>query len=57
MSRASASIPASPFRGWSSSGGVRTITFGDDQPLHLSSGEKLAPLTIGYETYGELAPD
>lgn len=44
-------------RNWSSTGGLRTITFGPDQPLHLSSGEKLAPLTIGYETYGELAPD
>ncbi|MBL8559718.1 MAG: homoserine O-acetyltransferase [Hyphomonadaceae bacterium] len=57
MSRASASQSAPPLRGWSSSGGVRTITFGEDQPLHLSSGEKLSPLTIGYETYGELAPD
>ncbi|MDZ4777630.1 MAG: homoserine O-acetyltransferase [Alphaproteobacteria bacterium] len=57
MSRASNTVPASPLRGWSSTGGVRTITFGEDQPLHLSSGEKLAPLTIGYETYGELAPD
>jgi homoserine O-acetyltransferase len=57
MSRASNTVPASPLRGWSSTGGVRTITFGADQPLHLSSGEKLSPLTIGYETYGELAPD
>ncbi len=35
-------------------GGVRTLAFGEDAPLHLSSGAKLAPLTIAYETYGAL---
>ena len=28
--------------------------FGPDQPLNLDSGGQLSPLTIAYETYGEL---
>ncbi|MBL8551490.1 MAG: homoserine O-acetyltransferase [Hyphomonadaceae bacterium] len=36
---------------------LRTITFGADQPLLLSSGQRLSPLTIAYETYGELNAD
>lgn len=34
--------------------GVRTVTFGPEQPLLLSNGSRLAPLTIAYETMGEL---
>ncbi len=30
------------------------VTFGMDAPLHLDSGETLAPLTIAYQTYGSL---
>jgi homoserine O-acetyltransferase/O-succinyltransferase len=48
---------SSPVRSWSSNNGLRTITFAADKPLLLASGEKLAPLTVGFETYGELAPD
>jgi homoserine O-acetyltransferase len=44
-------------RGWTSSGGVRAITFRNDHPLRLSSGGLLAPLTVAYETYGELDRD
>lgn len=35
-------------------GGVRTLAFDASTPLQLSSGESLAPLTIGFETYGAL---
>ncbi len=35
-------------------GGVRSLSFGADTPLALSSGEALAPLTIAFETYGAL---
>jgi homoserine O-acetyltransferase len=41
----------------SSSGGLKTITFGADQPLLLSSGQSLSPLTVAYETYGALNAD
>jgi homoserine O-acetyltransferase len=42
---------------WSASGGVRKIEFGADQPLLLSSGARIAPLTIAFETYGQLNDD
>ncbi|MBI1188924.1 MAG: homoserine O-acetyltransferase [Alphaproteobacteria bacterium] len=42
---------------WSASGGVRKIEFGADQPLLLSSGARIAPLTIAFETYGQLNAD
>ncbi|MEZ5995393.1 MAG: homoserine O-acetyltransferase [Hyphomonadaceae bacterium] len=35
-------------------GGVRSLAFDASQPLQLSSGETLAPLTIAFETYGAL---
>jgi homoserine O-acetyltransferase/O-succinyltransferase len=35
-------------------GGVRTLSFDAAAPLLLSSGERLAPLTIAFETYGAL---
>jgi homoserine O-acetyltransferase len=35
-------------------GGVRTLSFDASAPLQLSNGEKLAPLTIAFETYGAL---
>lgn len=35
-------------------GGVRSLAFDASNPLQLSSGEKLAPLTIAFETYGAL---
>ena len=57
MTRIQAPQTTDSSRSWSSAGGLRTITFGADQPLHFSSGDKLSPLTIGYETYGELAVD
>ncbi len=38
-------------------GGVRTLSFDADQPLQLSSGAVIAPLTIAYETYGQLNAD
>lgn len=42
--------PVSPF--------MRTITvFDDSDPLCLVSGTKLAPVTVGYETYGALDGD
>src|SRR3989304_1212901 len=42
---------------WSATGGLKSITFGPDQPLQLASGESLSPLTIAYETYGALNAD
>jgi homoserine O-acetyltransferase len=38
-------------------GGVRTLSFDATAPLQLSNGEKLAPLTIAFETYGALNLD
>lgn len=35
-------------------GGVRSLAFEASQPLQLSSGESLAPLTMAFETYGAL---
>jgi homoserine O-acetyltransferase len=35
-------------------GGVRTLGFDRGAPLLLSSGERLTPLTIAFETYGAL---
>ncbi len=35
-------------------GGVRTLAFDASQPLQLSSGASLSPLTIAFETYGAL---
>ena len=31
-----------------------SVTFEDNAPLHLESGETLTPFTLAYETYGEL---
>ena len=42
---------------WSATGGLKSITFGPDQPLQLASGQSLSPLTIAYETYGALNAD
>lgn len=39
------------------SGGLKSIAFGPDQPLQLSSGAVLTPFTIAYETYGALNAD
>ncbi|MGE3268934.1 MAG: homoserine O-acetyltransferase [Chloroflexota bacterium] len=37
---------------------TRSFTFGSrEQPLHLERGGHLGPVTLAYETYGELAPD
>ncbi len=33
------------------------VQFGEDEPLELVSGRKLAPLTIAYQAYGELNAD
>ena len=33
------------------------VTFPADQPLHMDSGVALAPLTIAYQTYGQLNAD
>lgn len=38
-------------------GGVRSLTFDAAQPLQLSNGENLAPLTLAFETYGALNID
>jgi len=38
-------------------GGVRSLSFGADAPLALSSGEALCPFTIAFETYGALNVD
>ncbi len=38
-------------------GGVRTLSFDVAQPLQLSNGEKIAPLTLAFETYGALNVD
>jgi len=37
--------------------GRKTITFPDDQPLVLDSGQQIAPLTLAFETYGTLNAD
>jgi homoserine O-acetyltransferase len=42
---------------WSATGGLKSITFGAEQPLQLASGAAIAPLTIAYETYGSLNAD
>jgi homoserine O-acetyltransferase len=37
---------------------TRSLTFGSpDRPFQLERGGRLGPVTIAYETYGELAPD
>src|SRR3974377_1323500 len=33
------------------------FTFAQDQPLPLDSGESLGPITLAYETYGQLNDD
>jgi homoserine O-acetyltransferase len=45
--------PATPGR-WTASGGLRALTFHPDTPLLLSSGARLSPLTLAFETYGAL---
>ncbi|NDC58864.1 MAG: homoserine O-acetyltransferase [Alphaproteobacteria bacterium] len=47
----------SPVGRMAAGGGLKTITFGPDHPLLLSSGQVLSPLTIAYETYGALNAD
>ena len=42
---------------WSASGGLKSVSFGPDQPLRLASGQVLSPFTIAYETYGALNAD
>jgi homoserine O-acetyltransferase len=44
----------SPLGRIGASGGLKTLTFGPEQPLRLASGELLTPFTIAYETYGTL---
>jgi homoserine O-acetyltransferase len=36
---------------------TKTFTFAEDEPFFLESGETLQPVTIAYETYGELNED
>jgi homoserine O-acetyltransferase len=38
-------------------GGVRALSFDASSPLQLSSGEKLSPLALAFETYGALNAD
>ena len=30
------------------------LTFAEDEPMRLDSGESLGPITLAYETYGQL---
>ena len=51
-------IHPSPNSGrWTATGGVRAISFHHDAPLQLSNGKRLSPLTVAYETYGQLNAD
>src|SRR5512136_2414911 len=36
---------------------THTFTFAENHPLQLDSGETLGPITLAYETYGQLNPD
>ena len=47
----------SPVGRMTAGGGLKIITFGADHPLLLSSGQVLSPLTIAYETYGQMNAD
>jgi homoserine O-acetyltransferase len=50
-----AMIHPSPTSGrWTAIGGIRAITFHQDAPLQLSNGKLLSPLSVAYETYGQL---
>jgi homoserine O-acetyltransferase len=49
-------IQAASIKIWRDSGGLRSLTFGPEQPLHLANGDKFSPSTIAYQTYGELNP-
>ncbi|HVY85671.1 MAG TPA: homoserine O-acetyltransferase [Caulobacterales bacterium] len=41
----------------SAAGGLRTLQFDASTPLQLSSGAVISPLTIAFETYGQLNAD
>ncbi len=50
--------PLPPAAGSAGIAETRSFTFGSaDRPPRLESGASLGPVTIAYETYGELAPD
>jgi homoserine O-acetyltransferase len=36
---------------------TKTFTFGEDEPFQLESGASLQPVTLAYETYGQLNAD
>jgi homoserine O-acetyltransferase len=50
--------PLAPDAGSVGEASTRYVTFGSaDAPLLLERGGRLGPVTLAYETYGELAPD
>ena len=36
---------------------LRQLTFAEDEPFQLDSGTALGPVTVAYETYGQLNAD